>query len=380
MTGWTPKIWHADELQQETFAKPRWVVERIIPEGLSVLIGGKSLGKSWVAYDSSLSVATGTKALGELNTDKGDVLYLALEDSDARVQERLNAVLAGTPAPHNLSVTTEWPNEDGGGLGYLESWLTDHAGTARLVVVDMLVLFRGKRNPKADSYQEDYETGRRIRQLAITHHVAIVVVHHTNRNARAEDWMDRVSGTTGIAGPADRVMYLDRKRGEDRAWLRFDGRVGQAGSIPMAWDADRCRWLANSSSVLEKLEVSPPARVLSPEREEILDVIRACGRPLSPADIAPIVDKSANAVRQLLLGMKRDRDVVSLPGGGYFLPGVTPLRQNNGNNGNGNNGLALDLSIPILNNGNRVTDSEHASVTALPLPSVIHTNTQEQRA
>ena len=62
-------------------------VEGLITEGLTVLVGGSKLGKSWICMDMAYCVATGTPYWGH-KTTSCPVLYLALEDSQRRLQSR----------------------------------------------------------------------------------------------------------------------------------------------------------------------------------------------------------------------------------------------------------------------------------------------------
>ena len=64
-----------------------YCVEPILPHGLFVLAGPPKAGKTWLVQQISHAVATGTD-LWEFPSVKGDVLYLALEDTYARLQSR----------------------------------------------------------------------------------------------------------------------------------------------------------------------------------------------------------------------------------------------------------------------------------------------------
>ena len=65
-----------------------YIVERLIYPGLYILAGAPKIGKSWLALDLCLSVAEGEPFLKH-ETHRGQVLYLALEDSLLRLQNRL---------------------------------------------------------------------------------------------------------------------------------------------------------------------------------------------------------------------------------------------------------------------------------------------------
>ena len=77
-----------------------------------------------------------------------------------------------------------------------------------MVVIDTLGKVRGTKRKDEEQYQFDYRMIGALQELATTYRVAIVVVHHV-RKADAEDVLDTVSGTTGIAGAADTSSCSD---------------------------------------------------------------------------------------------------------------------------------------------------------------------------
>ncbi len=83
----------AADLLRKELPPVRYVVPGYIAEGLTVLAGRPKLGKSWLALDLAVAVATGGAALGSIRVEQGDVLYLALEDNERRLQKRLMQLL-----------------------------------------------------------------------------------------------------------------------------------------------------------------------------------------------------------------------------------------------------------------------------------------------
>ena len=77
-----------EEIMTTVYKPMRFVVDKLIAQGLYILAGAPKVGKSWLALDLCLSIAKGTKALGR-QTIKGTALYLCLEDSFVRIQNRL---------------------------------------------------------------------------------------------------------------------------------------------------------------------------------------------------------------------------------------------------------------------------------------------------
>ena len=75
----------ADTLLSTPMRKTLFVVDGLIPQGLSVLSGSSKIGKSWLMLWLGIQVARG-QPVWEFETHKSDVLYLCLEDTYARIQ------------------------------------------------------------------------------------------------------------------------------------------------------------------------------------------------------------------------------------------------------------------------------------------------------
>ena len=90
-----PLFFHAaDELKNMEIEPMFFVVENMLPVGLSILASPPKFGKSWMCMMLSIAVSNGTPFLG-FKTNKSGVLYLALEDSYQRLQDRMSKVLRG---------------------------------------------------------------------------------------------------------------------------------------------------------------------------------------------------------------------------------------------------------------------------------------------
>src|SRR5262245_25770067 len=89
------------------FPEPRWAIPDLLAQGCTLLAGPPKVGKSWLALNIAVAVATGGKALGTIDVEAGDVLLLALEDNGRRLQNRLGLVLEGDAAPERLTLVTE---------------------------------------------------------------------------------------------------------------------------------------------------------------------------------------------------------------------------------------------------------------------------------
>ena len=79
---------NAETLLYEPLEKPSFVVDSLIPTGLSLFCGSQKIGKSWLMLKLCLCVSQGLP-LWDMPTMEGDVLYLCLEDTFCRIQDRL---------------------------------------------------------------------------------------------------------------------------------------------------------------------------------------------------------------------------------------------------------------------------------------------------
>ena len=85
-------------LLEVPFYPLHWIVPNLIPEGLLLLVGKPKQGKSWLALQLALAVASGGPLFQSYTANQSDVLYLALEDTPQRLQARTKLLLATQPA------------------------------------------------------------------------------------------------------------------------------------------------------------------------------------------------------------------------------------------------------------------------------------------
>jgi len=296
----------AAELVGMVIKATKWAVPGYISEGLNILAGGQKLGKSWLAFDLALAVAMKGYAFGSIALEQGDALYLALEDTPRRLQERLIKLLQGEPAPERLHIYTEWPTLTEGGLDWLEAWLTDHP-TARLVVIDTLKKIRPPRMRNGNAYDEDYDFMGLLKNLADRYEVAFLVLHHV-RKMKAEDPFDAVSGTMGLTAAADATMVMQRVRGKTDAILHITGRDIEEREVALSWDSTTGMWS-------ELGEADEYRRSL--ERKEIIELLRQHPKGMTPKEIAEQLEKNRNTVRRLLMKMAAAGEVQLLAPGIY---------------------------------------------------------------
>jgi hypothetical protein len=287
-----PTMMTADELMALEFEPAKFVVPDHVAEGLSIFAGRPKLGKSWLALDWSLAVSSGTKAMGSIPCDPGEVLLLALEDNHRRLKSRLE--MLGARPSKLLTIAIAWSQVDVGGIDDIRKWLDQHRA-ARLVIIDTLARVR-PRIPNKNAYMADVEAVEALHKLAGERGLAIVVIHHT-RKATSDDWMDSVSGTLGLTGVADSTLVLKRERGQADAFLFGTGRDLPDYETPLKFDEESCRWT--------KLDMSAPEARATSDQTAIIEALRRCPTGLMRHQIAAITDRSKQATSNMLSRMEQ---------------------------------------------------------------------------
>jgi hypothetical protein len=209
-------------LDTQTFPPLEYAVPGIIPEGFGLLVAPPKAGKSWLVCCIALVCALAGLALGRIKVNRRPVLYLALEDGQRRLQSRCRHIMRGEQIPAGIHfITKARPAEV---IPMITEFLQRHSGEKPLVILDTLGKARPPRPAGADLYAWDYAIGSQLKDAIDTAPGAtLLVVHHT-RKTESSDFVDAVSGSQGIAGSADFVLVLSRKRHSDEAVLSVTGR------------------------------------------------------------------------------------------------------------------------------------------------------------
>ena len=204
-------------LMDRPLEPPNFVVDTLLSQGLHILVGSPKVGKSWLALWLAVTVAKGEPVWG-MSVKRGTTLYLCLEDSVLRIQNRLFEITED--APDSVHFCTECAPIGQGLEEQVEIFLAAHPDTV-LVIIDTLQMVR----PVHDAtYANDYRDLSVLKRLADKHGIAILLIHHL-RKEKADDVFHRISGTTAISGAVDSSFTLvEEKRGSGRARLTCVGR------------------------------------------------------------------------------------------------------------------------------------------------------------
>lgn len=241
------ETYRAQSLEGIEINRPPMVVEGLLPVGLTVLAGSPKLGKSWLALQLCCCVAE-QKPFLERQTYEGGVLYLDLEGSPVRLQDRLSQLPYGFP--QYLDVAHIAPRTDGGKLeNALYDWYSRCDAYPRLIVIDTVARIKGQASPRKNAYEADSDIFGSLQKFALDNDLAVVCVTHLKKadkfSGSEDDWLERITGSMGLSGVADSVWGLFRKRGQNTAYLRTSSRDVDSGDMVLSFNEGVWEFVSN---------------------------------------------------------------------------------------------------------------------------------------
>ncbi len=220
----------AETLYYKPLAHPRMLIDGILADGLAVMAGDSKIGKSWMVLWLCLQISKGEPVWG-IPTRKTDVVYLALEDREWRIQQRMQELTEAPPENLHFGFSC-------GQLGselesQIEDVLKDYPSTG-LIFIDTLQMVRDNVSAKVNAYAQDYKDLSSLKKIADNHGICIFVVHHTRKERDGGNIFNDMTGSTGIMGVADTGMILRKDdRFGDNATLCITGRDVEEKKLKM---------------------------------------------------------------------------------------------------------------------------------------------------
>lgn len=239
------------EIAETDYPEPRWVIPNVLPQGFAILAGRPKIGKSWFAMQVAGAVGTGGMCLGR-RVQAGQVLYIALEDSERRIKDR--GEKQGWPKSALVDFLCECD---------LERLATEVEQTQpALVVVDTLNRLWAADGLDTSDPSVMTQAFGRLHSLAAEHECTIVGIEHHRKRA-LENVVDDILGTTSKAAVPDTILGLYRERGRRVATLQVTGRDVKEQELPIEFDPLTFCWQVvegegrqGTTEVMEVLEKS----------------------------------------------------------------------------------------------------------------------------
>jgi hypothetical protein len=263
----------------------KFAINNFIPQGMTILAGSPKIGKSWMALQMCIAVATGGKVLGE-TCEKGEAVYISLEDGPRRLKERLMKCLPGASATpqglHVMGADSMDPLMEGG-LEQLQNWVEDHPKT-RLIVIDTMEHIKGNGNKASrnkNAYEADVSFWKGLQVFSQTANISILLITHLKKEQSGGDEFNRVTGSIGITGTANTNILLSRERGSKNANLLLTSREIEERRESLVFNTETFKW---------EVAVMPEAGVMN---------MNAVPTTLQDAVIAILNDHGAISVKMI---------------------------------------------------------------------------------
>lgn len=301
----------SSELVDMNIPELTWVVEGLIPnEGSIMLFGAPKTGKSWFALNLAIALSTGGTVFGSIKIQKRPVLYLALEDSNRRLNRRFMQLHGYSSLDFHYVTAKDWEYEDKAALTALGN-LYKGIPELEVVIIDTIEIFRGFDHDTDYKSDVAYYHGC-LQKFSEDTGLTIIGIGHT-RKKDDQDKLMKAHGGVGITGSLDTNLILERtNRAGAEAELHIASRDFESDDLALRFDID-LGWEITGSAKEHRQ---------SAERQEILTVLQDAKEPISPQEIATALGKeNVNSIQRLLAKLAKEGLVVKPEYGKYEYQG-----------------------------------------------------------
>ena len=253
-----------------------WLVDKILPVGLSILGAPSKYYKSYMALGLCVAICQGAKFLG-FDCTKHDCLYFDLESTKRRPKNRLDQIVGtGTKKPDNLHIITgdQSPGRIGEGFEEQVEYQLQKYPNIKLIVIDVFQLIRQPAKRNQTGYDRDYEDFRALKQIVDKHDIGVLLIHHTRKMKDPSDVFNELSGSTGMLGAQDCAWLISKKdRSDNEATLHITGRDLDNRDLKIEFDKKFFQWRYIGTEEEVEARRRETAYMQSPIRETIIKLV-----------------------------------------------------------------------------------------------------------
>lgn len=301
------KQFNATEVYSMEIKPTEWLINELLPRGLTIFGGKSKLGKSFLMLNMAMNLAQNEWMFSDESSTgfrgrHGAILYLSLEDNIGRIQKRMRVI---DPDPNellsNLDFRFEWDKLNSGGLTAIENWIKEKKSEKKrpkLVIIDVLakVWNKSTKTSGGNLYAEEYSIYGPLSKLANDYKVSIIVITHTTKGKVSIDPFDEILGGSGMQGPADNLMLLSRTK-EGKIQLSIRGKDTEEKHLLFDVSNEGANWYClgesyevqktdQRQSIYEFLSVTGPSTF-----QEIKQAVANKEIDISPNSVARILSK-----------------------------------------------------------------------------------------
>lgn len=224
------RLYTMAKLMEQEFPEERWVIDALIPEGITVMSAAPASYKTWLLLSIAASVACGTKLFEHFEPRQTGVLMIDEEDNPRILQERLRMLGVPKNAPIHLMIGQGFTVDATQVTKVIEFCEENDVG---LVTIDSLVRVHKAKENDAAEMSEVFGTLRRFHKAGIN----VLLTHH-NRKGKSENAGEDMRGSSDIFAAVDCNLAVSRS-GNDIVVKQVKLRTAQEiGDVSVEVEAD----------------------------------------------------------------------------------------------------------------------------------------------
>jgi hypothetical protein len=279
---------HVKDLLSSEEPETDWLWDGILPSGgLSLVIAKPKVGKTTFAFNLAVAVSRGDDLL-DRKTQKGPVVYLALEEKKREVQKNLSKIgITDEPLIFHFGPAPFRAMQE-------VIPLIEETG-AKLLVIDILQKFC--RVKDLNDYAQVTRALEPLMATARQFNCHIQLLHHAGKKDRPDG--DDILGSTGLLGGVDTSVHIKKRNKESRVLFTIQRYGEDLAETVVILEADGT---LKSTGNKEEVEVEETIPAIVEALEET---------PLTEKEIWERVGKGhsivAKALRQLVEQKKINR-------------------------------------------------------------------------
>lgn len=198
-----------NELLAHEYEEAEWLIEGLIPSGLTVMSAQPASYKTWLLLDITISIASGTPLFGHFEASQCGVLVIDEENSGRLLQQRLRMLTQEEDLPIHFMIEQGFKLEDATVTKIIKVCKEKNL---KLVTFDSLVRIHSSNENDAVQMSEVFAKIRRLNKAG----VSVLVTHHNRKSGRTDSPSQDMRGSSDILAAVDCHISVKRDRDSDR--------------------------------------------------------------------------------------------------------------------------------------------------------------------
>lgn len=298
------------ELMSRNYPESEWVVERLIPEGLTILSAQPASFKTWLLLDIAIAVASGNQLFETFDTTQNAVLMVDEENGERLLQQRLQLLGIDDELPIKFMVEKLFKLEDAQISAIIKFCKKNGIG---VIMFDSLVRINKNNENDAVQMAESFEKIRRFTKAKIN----VIITHHNRKSGKSENPSQDMRGSSDILAAVDCHLSLKNNRETKKltitqAKVRFSEEL-EPFEVAIVSQEDSVKF--------EYIGASDFAETKRTKTVNAIKDLLADGKILNQKEVLATLEENGNKInaktlRSILKGMEENGELAGSPGKG----------------------------------------------------------------